>query len=75
MLYLISYYYYNKGDIMPYKQVDINPEIRYEISGDRIIFLVNPVRLLNSKSKIKILPIYTIYLSNSSEISDMNSRC
>ncbi len=60
---------------MPYKQVDINPEIRYEISGDKIIFLVNPVRLLNSKSKIQILPIYTIYLSNSSKISDMNSRC
>lgn len=38
MLYIISYYYYSKLDDMPYKKVDIDPEISYELTNDKIIF-------------------------------------
>jgi len=75
LLYLISYYYYDTNDIMPYKKVDISPQINYELTPDKIIFILSPVRLLASKSKLKVLPIYTLYISNSSTASDLDSKC
>ncbi len=75
MLYIISYYYYDKLDDMPYKKVDVDPDISYEITSDKIIFMLNPVRLLPSKQKVTILPTYTLFVSNSSNTTTMNSRC
>jgi len=34
------------------------PEISYELTSDQITFILNPVRLLSSKDKIKIYPTY-----------------
>ncbi len=35
MLYIISYYYYDKSDLMPYKKVDIDSDISYKITSDK----------------------------------------
>jgi hypothetical protein len=75
MLYIISYYYYNKLDEMPYKKVDVDPEITYELTSDKIIFTLNPVRLLPSKQKLKIIPTYTLFISNSANTTSMNTKC
>jgi hypothetical protein len=75
MLYIISYYYYDRSDDMPYRKVDIDPDISYELASDKIIFILDPVRLLPSKQKFKIIPTYTLYISNSSNTTTMNSKC
>lgn len=75
MLYIISYFYYDKSDDMPYKKVDVDPDISYELSADKIIFSLNPVRMLSSKQKFKIVPTYTLYISNNANTTTMNSKC
>lgn len=75
MLYIISYYYYNKLDDMPYKKIDVDPEITYELSADKIIFNLSPVRQLPSKQKLNITPTYTLFISNSTITTSMNTRC
>ena len=75
MLYIISYFYYDKSDRMPYSKVDVDPDISYELAGDKIIFILNPVRMMPSKQKFKIIPTYTLYISNNPNTSTMNSRC
>jgi hypothetical protein len=75
MLYIISYYYYDKSDVMPYKKVDIDSDISYKITSDKIIFSLNPVRLIPSKQKFKIFPTYTLYISNSVNTTTMDSKC
>ena len=67
MLYLISYFYYNKTDVMPYKKIDITPEINYEINKDQIKFSLSPVRKLATKSNFNYATTYTLYISNSSD--------
>jgi hypothetical protein len=75
MLYTISYFYYDKNDHMPYSKVDVDSEISYELTSDKIIFQLNPVRMLPSKQKFKIIPTYTLFISNNSNTTTMNSRC
>lgn len=75
MLYIISYYYYDRSDDMPYRKFDIDPDISYELASDKIIFILDPVRFLPSKQKFKIIPTYTLYISNSSNTTTMNSKC
>lgn len=75
MLYIISYFYYDKLDRMPYSKVDLDPNISYELTGDKIIFILSPVRMLPSKQKFNIIPTYTLYISNNSNTTTMNSRC
>lgn len=75
MLYVVSYYYYNKLDEMPYKKVDVDPEITYELTSDKIIFSLKPVQLLPSKQKLNITPTYTLFISNSTTTTSMNTKC
>jgi len=75
MLYIISYFYYDKADDMPYKKVDVDPEISYELAKDKIVFLLNPVRVLEGKQKFGVVPTYTLYISSNPNTTTMNSRC
>lgn len=75
MLYLISYFYYNKTDVMPYKKIDLTPEIIYEINSEQIKFSLLPVSKLPTKSSFNYVTTYTLYISNSSDESSMNSKC
>lgn len=75
MLYIISYFYYDKNDRMPYSKVDVDSEISYELASDKIIFQLNPVRMLPSKQKFNIISTYTLFISNNSNTTTMNSRC
>jgi hypothetical protein len=75
MLYIISYFYYDKSDHMPFSKVDVDPEISYELGSDKIIFELKPVRMLLSKQKFNIISTYTLYISNNPNTSTMNSRC
>lgn len=60
---------------MPYKKIDIDPEISYELTNDQIIFELEPVRQLSSKMKFKIIPTYTLFISTLSNVTTMNTRC
>ena len=60
---------------MPYNKVDVDPDISYELAGDKIIFSLNPVRIMPSKQKFTIIPTYTLFISNNSNTTTMNSRC
>jgi hypothetical protein len=49
------------------------------LTDDKIIFILNPARLIPSTASnaqaLTIKPTYTLYLSNSSEVVTMNSKC
>lgn len=77
MSYLITYHYYEIGDILPYKLIDLlDREIIYSLSQSSTIFEIQKVGVKEKLDFIERIDIeYKLYIANNKSDVNQYANC